>query len=194
MSRNVGNLFCILTIFCGLDQSMLIMKSIQYRTGVPSSFFTLTTGSLLTSTQFYVPRIKIRAKIFWFLVGKNKFEPVFRIHDILAWIQIRIRGSMPLTNGSGFGCGSCYFRQRPLRHQQKTIFQKYVCLMIEGSGSAKGSGSGSGRPKNMWIRIRWIRIRNTGLSISNIVSDPGQPSQCGSKRIRIHSTAQRPQL
>ncbi len=29
---------------------------------------------------------------------------VFRIHDILVWI--RIRGSMPLTNGSG----SCYFR------------------------------------------------------------------------------------
>ncbi len=30
--------------------------------------------------------------------------PVLRIHDILVWI--RIRGSMPLTNGSG----SCYFR------------------------------------------------------------------------------------
>jgi hypothetical protein len=29
---------------------------------------------------------------------------VFRIHDNLVWI--RIRGSMPLTNGSG----SCYFR------------------------------------------------------------------------------------
>ncbi len=33
-------------------------------------------------------------------------EPVLRIHDILGWIQIRIRGSMPLTYGSG----SCYFR------------------------------------------------------------------------------------
>ncbi len=31
-------------------------------------------------------------------------RPVFRIHDILGWI--RIRGSMPLTNGSGFGSGS----------------------------------------------------------------------------------------
>jgi hypothetical protein len=31
---------------------------------------------------------------------------VLQIHDILVWI--RIRGSMPLTNGSGFG--SCYFR------------------------------------------------------------------------------------
>jgi hypothetical protein len=28
---------------------------------------------------------------------------VLRIHDILGWIRIRIRGSMPLTNGSGSG-------------------------------------------------------------------------------------------
>jgi hypothetical protein len=32
---------------------------------------------------------------------------VFQIHDILVWI--RIRGSMPLTNGSGCGSGSFYF-------------------------------------------------------------------------------------
>jgi hypothetical protein len=36
------------------------------------------------------------------------FFAVFRIHDILGWI--RILGSMLLTNGSGFGSGSCYFR------------------------------------------------------------------------------------
>ncbi len=30
-------------------------------------------------------------------------KAVFRIHDILVWI--RIRGSMPLTNGSGSGSG-----------------------------------------------------------------------------------------
>ena len=35
-------------------------------------------------------------------------QAVFRIHDILVWIRIRIRGSMPLTNGSG--SKSCYFR------------------------------------------------------------------------------------
>jgi hypothetical protein len=33
-------------------------------------------------------------------------KPVLRIHVILGWIRIRIRGSMPLTNGSGFGSGS----------------------------------------------------------------------------------------
>jgi hypothetical protein len=30
-------------------------------------------------------------------------QAVFRIHDILVWIRIRIHGSMPLTNGSGSG-------------------------------------------------------------------------------------------
>jgi hypothetical protein len=44
---------------------------------------------------------------------KKKHEEkktVFRIHDILVWVLIRIRGSMPLTNGSGSpGSGSCYF-------------------------------------------------------------------------------------
>jgi hypothetical protein len=43
---------------------------------------------------------------------------VLRIHDILVWI--RIRGSMPLTNGSG----SCYFHHWPSRRQQKIIFQR----------------------------------------------------------------------
>jgi hypothetical protein len=49
----------------------------------------------------------------------TKYKAVLRIHDILGWIRIRIRGSMPLTNGSGSGfgsgfgsgSGSCYFRQ-----------------------------------------------------------------------------------
>jgi hypothetical protein len=34
-------------------------------------------------------------------------------------------GSVPLTDGSG----SCYFRHRPSRRQQKTIFSK-VCLLF----------------------------------------------------------------
>ncbi len=37
---------------------------------------------------------------------RSKLQAVLRIHDILGWIRIRIRGSMPLTNGSGFGSGS----------------------------------------------------------------------------------------
>ncbi len=44
---------------------------------------------------------------------QDALEAVLRIHDILGWIRIRIwiSGSMPLTNGSGCGSGSCYFRQ-----------------------------------------------------------------------------------
>jgi hypothetical protein len=38
--------------------------------------------------------------------GEPYFGPVMRIHDILGLIGIRILGSMPLTNGSGFGFGS----------------------------------------------------------------------------------------
>jgi hypothetical protein len=43
---------------------------------------------------------------FQFFPYKNRpilnitFKAVFRIHDILVWTRIRIRGSMPLNNGS----------------------------------------------------------------------------------------------
>jgi hypothetical protein len=57
----------------------------------------------------------------------------------LVWIRIQIRGSMPLTNGSGFGSGfgsgSCYFRLLPSISQQKTNFyKKFSCfLLFEGT-------------------------------------------------------------
>jgi hypothetical protein len=99
---------------------------------------------------------------------------VLRIHDILVWIRIWIRESMPLTNGSG----SCYFRHRHSRCQLKTnfLFYFFCLLLFEGTctffqkwevkKSHKESqnsrnqgfsyyfcmiieGSGSGRPKNM---------------------------------------------
>ena len=109
---------------------------------------------------------------------------MLRIHDILGWIRIRIRGSMPLTNGSG----SCYFchlkvdlqhfskikSQKDSQNNGNQSFSYYFCMMIEGSGSGSRagsipltSGSGSGRPKNMWIR--WIRIRIRNTAVSTIV-------------------------
>ncbi len=54
------------------------------------------------------------------LLCRGQFEAVLRIHDILGWI--RIRGSMPRTNGSGSWTGSFYFRHWPSRCQQKLIF------------------------------------------------------------------------
>jgi hypothetical protein len=54
---------------------------------------------------------RIRANSNYTLLFKNMLllEPVLRIRDIL--VRILIRGSVPLTNGSG----SCNFRQRPSR-------------------------------------------------------------------------------
>ncbi len=52
------------------------------------------------------------------------FLLMFRIHDIFVWIWIRNRGSMPLTNGSWFGAGSCYFRHWPPRRLQKPNLKK----------------------------------------------------------------------
>jgi hypothetical protein len=107
---------------------------------------------------------------------------VLQIHDILGWI--RIRGSMPLTNGfaidlqdaskklifqQNFLClllfeatFTSFFKDKKSKESQNSKNQGFsynFCMMIEGSGSIPlTSGSGSGRPKNMWIRIR---IRNT---------------------------------
>jgi hypothetical protein len=63
------------------------------------------------------------------------FLAVLRIHAILGWIRIRIRGSMPLTNGSGFGSGSwiriLLLSSLTLRCKQKTIFyHNFFCLLL----------------------------------------------------------------
>jgi hypothetical protein len=53
-------------------------------------------------------------------------NPVFRVRDILVRNRMRVWilgvRSVHLTNGSGYGSGSCSFRQWPLRCQQKILF------------------------------------------------------------------------
>ncbi len=56
----------------------------------------------------------------WIITTFFILRSVFRIHDIL--VRIRIRGSMPLTSGSGFGCGSCTFCHWSSRRQQKIYY------------------------------------------------------------------------
>ncbi len=74
------------------------------------------------------------------LIQKGK-KPVLRIHYILVWIRIRIYGFMPLTNGSGFGSGSCYVvidllkMSTKVKNSRNQGFSYYFCMMIEGSGS-----------------------------------------------------------
>ncbi len=97
-----------------------------------------TSGEIM-SCHFALPQIfcscDSKTGVFKIEGGKAPFLlmylPVLRIHDILGWI--RIRGSMPLTNGSG----SCYYRHWPSRCQQKkkkknfnTIFPAYYFLKV----------------------------------------------------------------
>ncbi len=56
--------------------------------------------------------------------ANNIGREVLRIHEIFVFIWIRVRGSLPLTNGSG--SGSCYFRQWP----SKRLFSMFFCLLL----------------------------------------------------------------
>ncbi len=95
----------------------------HYNLHVSGSFYTYSSKKVrkpLVSTVLW-----LFMTFYDFLSLKNA---VLRIHDILGWI--RIRGSMPLTNGSGFGSGSFYFRHWPSRCKQKTNFlTQYFLLM-----------------------------------------------------------------
>ncbi len=57
---------------------------------------------------------------------------VLRIHDILGWFRIRIRGSMPLMDPDP-GSGSCYFHHWPSICQQYTYFDHKFFLHISFS-------------------------------------------------------------
>jgi hypothetical protein len=78
-------------------------------------------------------------------------EPVLRIHDILVWIRIRIRESMPHTNGSGSFC----FHHLPSRCQQKTNLKKFFCILLfEGTFASFFKGKKSKRShKTVEIKV-----------------------------------------
>ncbi len=64
-------------------------------------------------------------------------KAVLRIHDILGWIRIRIRGFMPLTDGSGSGSWirillfSSEIFKMPAKNQFfNTIFSAYYFLKV----------------------------------------------------------------
>ncbi len=69
--------------------------------------------------QLHRPVVHVLERISNFKICNNgHLCASLRIREIL--VRIRIRGSIPLTNGSGFG--SCYFRQWPSRRPQKNFF------------------------------------------------------------------------
>ncbi len=67
-----------------------------------------------------------KTKTFCKVQSKRRMLPPppaeLRIRGILA--RIRINGSVPLTNGSRSGSGSCYFRHSPSKTQM------FVCLLL----------------------------------------------------------------
>ncbi len=122
-----------------------------------------------------LPPLRVLFSLKYLSLQKPAFPSVLRIHDILVSIRIRIRGSMPLTNGSGSGffCFLLFEGTFAIHHfskikkiKKKSLnsrnqgFSYYFSMMIEGSRSVPlTSRSWSRRPKNIWI---WrIRIRNT---------------------------------
>jgi hypothetical protein len=120
-------------------------------------------------------------------------------------MQMRILGSVPLSNGSGYGSErpkniprqdptepdldadqEHWFKVKKKSQNSKNQgFSYQFCLMMEGSGArsvlvTNGSGCGSGRPNN--IRIR---IHNTGIKeIKQILFPANTP--CTQCRVLLH--------
>ncbi len=69
-------------------------------------------------------------------IVRRKYEylaAVFPILDILVCIRILIRGSMPLTNGSGSGCGSgssIFIIDLLDTNKKRFFFQKFFCIVL----------------------------------------------------------------
>ncbi len=124
--------------------------------------------------------------------GRSAKNAVFRIHNIMVWI--RIRGSMPLTNGSrsGFGSGSCYFRHRPSRYNKKQFFyfisSAYYFLKIhlhlfQRSKIQKESqnSKNQGFSYNFCMMIEGSRSGSGSIPLTKDPDpDPGGPKTCGS--------------
>ncbi len=116
-------------IFCFFDGALL--KSLykmaaslkNKRTPITSPPYQVTSVDVTPDTHIFS------------LVTTFKLPTVLRIRDIL--VRIRIRGSVPVTDGSG--SGSYYFRHWPPRRQQKNYFFLLItfwsklceCLLIK---------------------------------------------------------------
>ena len=125
---------------------------------------------------------------------------MLRIHDILGWIRIRILGSMPLTNGSGFGSGSGSWILDPdpaifvidLQDASKklifkTIFSAYYFLKVHLHHISKiKSQKESQNSRNQGFSYYFCMMIEGSGSIS-LTSGSGSGSTCfWTSRIRIH--------
>ncbi len=106
------------------------------------------------------------------------------------------RGSMALTNGSGSGCGSCYFRYWPSRCQKKLISKKvFFCLLLfEGTFFKDKKSKRSNKSRNQGFS-HYICLVIEGFGSGSIPLTNGsgsgsrRPKNIWIWRIRISNTA-----
>ncbi len=106
------------------------------------------------------------------------------------FVRIQIRGSMPLTNGSGFG--SCYFRHWTSRRQQKSnLFKKFFYLLLfEGAFTSFSKNKVKKKSQHRTVGIKifltifawWYKDLDLDpyLWLMDPDPDPGGPKTYGS--------------
>ncbi len=65
-----------------------------------------------------------------FILVREKVLSMQCCGSLTYWVRIRIRESVPLTNGFGSASGSWYFRQWSSRLQQQKNLSKFFCLLL----------------------------------------------------------------
>ncbi len=131
---------------------------------------------------------------------QQQLGAVLRIHDILGWIRIRIRGSMPLTNGSGSGScirillfSSLTFKMPAKKLIFSLIFSAYYFLKVHLHHFSKiKSQKGSQNSRNQGFSYYFcMMIEGSGAGSIPLTggSGSGRPKNMWI-RIRIHNTGQ----
>ncbi len=124
---------------------------------------------------------------------------MFRIHDILGWIRIRILGSMLLTNGSGFGSGS-WIRIRlfssltfkmPAKNLFVTLFSAYYFLKVhlQHFSKIKSQQESQNRRNQGFSYYFCMMIEGSGSIPLTSGSGSGRPKNMWIRWIRIRNTA-----
>ncbi len=125
------------------------------------------------------------------------------IHDILGLIRIRIRGSMPLTNGSGSWIRILLFSSLTFKMQAKnqffnTIFSDYYFLKVHlhHFSKIKCQKESQNRRNQGFSYYCCMMIEGSGAGFGSIPLTSGSGSGSGFWRpksrwirIRIHNTA-----
>ncbi len=126
---------------------------------------------------------------------------VFRIHGNLGWIRIRIRGSMPLTNESGFGSGSEFWIwillssltfKMPPKNLFNTNFSAYYFLKVHFHHFSKiKSQKESQNSRNQCYSYYFclmIEGSGSGSILLTSGSGSGSPKNMWIRWIRIRNT------